>query len=351
MNRQQVGIGEIAVVVREFLRAHRFGAAFADVPQTRLLRDAAAGFEHADLALDFVFERALQIAEGVQILDFGLGAEVLGAAPAHADVGVAAQRALFHIAIADFGVLEHLLQRVQIGISFGRRAQVGLGDDFRQRHAAAVVVDIAVAIGIGKAFVHVFGGVFFQMQPGDADSFGARRRARFRASRRGQRQFVHGNLIALGQIGIEIVFARKARMLLDLQIERQRSAQRQLQGAAVEHRQRARQAEAHRASVGVRRIAEARGAAAKDLGRGLQLRVDFEPDHGLVSRGNLARDAASLWESLEPWRFRDYSIRIPGDFARRDPWRGQGGTCLRGARQAPLSPVCYSPPRRNRMPT
>ena len=156
--------------MREFLRAHRLGAAFADVPEARFLRDAAAGFEDADLAFDFVFERLLQVAEGVQILDFGLGAELLGAAPAHADVGIAAQRAFFHVAVAHFGVLEHLLERVQIGVGLGGRAQIGFGDDFGEGRAAAVVVDVAAAVGIRETLVQVLRGVLFEMQTGDADS-------------------------------------------------------------------------------------------------------------------------------------------------------------------------------------
>ena len=77
MHREQVGIREIAIVVRELLGAHGFAAAFGDVPEARLLHHAAAGFDHGDVALDLVFESALEIAEGVQILHFGLGAEAL----------------------------------------------------------------------------------------------------------------------------------------------------------------------------------------------------------------------------------------------------------------------------------
>ena len=51
--------------------------AFGLIPEARFLRDAAAGFEHADVALDFVFERFLQVAEGIEIFYFDLGAELL----------------------------------------------------------------------------------------------------------------------------------------------------------------------------------------------------------------------------------------------------------------------------------
>ncbi len=72
---QQIRIGEITVIVREFLRAHRLRAACRHVPEPRFLRHRAAGFQHADLPLDFVFQRMRQIAERVQVLHFRLRAE------------------------------------------------------------------------------------------------------------------------------------------------------------------------------------------------------------------------------------------------------------------------------------
>ena len=54
-----------------------------------------------------------RIAEGVEIFYFGLGAEFLGAAQAHAHVGIAAQRALFHVAIADLRISSTCLSAVR----------------------------------------------------------------------------------------------------------------------------------------------------------------------------------------------------------------------------------------------
>ena len=50
---------------------------------------------------------------------------------------------------------------------------------------------------------------------------------------------------------------------------------------AVQHRQRTRQTETHRAHVRVRRRAERRAAAAEDLRGGQELRVNLEADDGL----------------------------------------------------------------------
>jgi len=54
---EQVRLGEIAIVVGFFFRAHGDGVALSLIPEAGFLRDAGAGFENSDVALDFVFER------------------------------------------------------------------------------------------------------------------------------------------------------------------------------------------------------------------------------------------------------------------------------------------------------
>ena len=90
------------------------------------------------------------------------------------------------------------------------------------------------------------------------------------------------NLVALGQVGVEVVFAREDGALAHLAVECQGGQRGKLDGLGVEHRQCAGQAETNRADVGVGRGAEMIGAAAKGLGGGEQLHVDFESDDGLV---------------------------------------------------------------------
>ena len=98
----------------------------------------------------------------------------------------------------------------------------------------------------------------------------------------GQRPLVLRDLVALRQVGIEVVLAGEHRRLVHVALERQRRGQRQVDRLRVHHRQRAGQPEAHRADVGVGGGAELGAAAAEDLGRGAQLRVDLEADDGLV---------------------------------------------------------------------
>ena len=139
---------------------------------------------HADLPLDFIFQRVRQIAERIQILHFRLGAEFRRAAQPHADVRVAAQRPFLHVAVAHFRVFQHLLQRVQIRVRFGGRAQVRLGHDFDQRHAAAVEIDVAPLVRIRETFVQALARIVFHVQTRDADALLVAVHVRFRASLR-----------------------------------------------------------------------------------------------------------------------------------------------------------------------
>ena len=81
-----------------------------------------------------------------------------------------------------------------------------------------------------------------------------------------QRLLVLRDLIALGKIGIEVILAREHRALVHVAAERQRRGHGEIDRLAVEHRQRAGQAEAHRAGVRVGRRAKGRRTAAENLG-------------------------------------------------------------------------------------
>ena len=154
----------------------------------------------------------LQEAERVQVLDFGLGAELLRALQPHADVGVAAQVALLHVAGGDFDELQHLLHLGEVGVGFVGAAHVGLADDFDQRRAAAVQVDVGVAVGILEAVVDALAGVVFHVDARDADALVRAVHHDIDAAVLGQRLIVLRDLVALGQVGIEVVLAREARV-------------------------------------------------------------------------------------------------------------------------------------------
>ena len=75
-----------------------------------------------------------------------------------------------------------------------------------------------------EAFVQVFCGVFFQVKPRDAYAFLRAIMVDFKPAIRGEGQFVLGDLIAFGQIGIEIVLASEAGMFMDGAIQGERGA-------------------------------------------------------------------------------------------------------------------------------
>jgi hypothetical protein len=83
------------------------------------------------------------------------------------------------------------------------------------------------------------------------------------------RDLVLADLVALGQVGVEVVLAREDRQRRHLGAHRQAEADGALDRAAVHHRQRAGQRQVDRAGLRVGRGAEGGGAPLKIL-----LRVD-----------------------------------------------------------------------------
>ena len=108
--------------------------------------------------------------EGVHVLDLHLDAELLHSPLADGDVGVAAQRSLFHVAVADANPHQHLAQALHVLPRFVRAAKVGLGDDLHQRHAGAVEVHQRRRRGVNGARVKQLAGVLLEVDAGNANS-------------------------------------------------------------------------------------------------------------------------------------------------------------------------------------
>ncbi len=81
LERRQVRLGEVAVIVGFFLAALGDGHFLDVIPAEGFLDDLAAGFVERGLALDFIGGGARQGAETVQVLDLGAGAEFLDCRP------------------------------------------------------------------------------------------------------------------------------------------------------------------------------------------------------------------------------------------------------------------------------
>src|SRR4051812_39056542 len=118
------------------------------------------------------------------------------------------------------------------------------------------------------------------------------------------RLVVLADLIVLRHVRIEVVLpVEDAR--LDGAVQRFADAHGVLDGLTVDHRQRARQPEADRADVGVGLGPEPVGAAAEQLGGGVQLAVDLEPDDELPRAGGGRLGGGHRSDSSSTWAARN----------------------------------------------
>ena len=163
----------------------------------------------------------------------------------HRDVDVGAQVALLHVAVAGAEVAQDGSELGDVGLGLPGRAQVRLGDDLHQRHAGAVEVDVGV---LGMLIVQRLAGVLLQMQPLDAD---LQPLAACPGPRSGvgvdlhhaladDRPLVLRDLIALRQVGIEVVLAVEHGDEIDLGVEPEARAHGLRHASLVDHRQHAR---------------------------------------------------------------------------------------------------------------
>ena len=263
------------------------------VPEPGLLDDPLAAVERVCLAPHLVLERALNVAERVHVLDLDLGAEIDRACGLQRDVGVATQRAFFHVAVAHAEVDDHRAEGAQVGGRLLRRADLRLADGLHERHARPVEIHEARLRGLERPLVHELADVLLEVQPLDAD--GARRavgQIDLEPALARQRLLVLGDLEILRHVRVVVVLAREATREVDAAVERERGAHAVFDRAAVDHRQRARHALAHGTRLRVRRRAERRRTTAEHLGARGELGVDFEPDDDVPLR--LASDARRL---------------------------------------------------------
>ena len=141
LDRHEVGLGEVAVVVRLLLRPPGGERARRRVEVVRVLLDRAAGLPDVDLALDLGLDPARDEVEGVHVLDLGSRAELVRPGRTHGDVGVDAQRPLLHLGVRDPELDDGLPEELEEAFRLVGRADVRRGHDLDERRAAAVEVD------------------------------------------------------------------------------------------------------------------------------------------------------------------------------------------------------------------
>src|SRR5271165_3225643 len=101
-----------------------------------------------------------------------------------------------------------------------------------------------------------------------------------------QRLVVLRNLVALRQIRIKIILARKDRSLIDAAIQSQSGQSSELDRLPIQNRQSPRHPQAHRTNIGIRRSPKARGAGTENLRSRQKLNVHLEAYDRLVGYGN-----------------------------------------------------------------
>ena len=286
LDRNEIGFGEVAVVVRLFLRTTGDRATLLLVPVPRLLHDLLAGLRQRPLPFGLVVDRTQQRTQRVEVLDLGARPELRRPRLPHRHVRVDAQRSLFHLHVGDTDREQRGAQLFDVALRLLGRSDVGLRHDLEQRHPGAVVVDereVGVVDATADADVLRLARVLFEVRARDADAYAVD----VEPAVDRDRLVVLRRLIVLRHVGIEVVLAREHRTLGHAQMQRLGDAQRVLDGRAVEHRQRAGQTQAHRAHVRVGLVAELVRAPAEHLARGGELAVHLEADHRLVARHRL----------------------------------------------------------------
>ena len=203
---RKVRIGKIAVVPALFLGPHRADLPPHLIPEQRQRFHRAALRDDPGLSLDLEPERLPQTGEGVEILDLRLPPRSAGAGRTDRHVRIHAQASLFHVAVAHVEVFEHPLELLQELPRFGRAAQMGLRHDLDQRKPGAVQLDggpPAEAVVKGPA------RILLQVKALDPDGASILPIGRVEATPAGQRTFELGDLVSLGEVGVEVVLPRE----------------------------------------------------------------------------------------------------------------------------------------------
>src|SRR5579862_3863730 len=113
MHRYQIGLGEVAVVLRLLLGADRRRVLVRGVEMERLLLDDVPGLVHADLARDLPLDPLGGEVERVHVLQLGTRAELVATGGPHGDVHVEPHRALLELRIREPELDDCLPQELQ----------------------------------------------------------------------------------------------------------------------------------------------------------------------------------------------------------------------------------------------
>jgi len=247
----------------------------------------AAILQNGDLAAGLVVDRQLNEPHRVHVLDLTPRAQMAKVLrgliflilPRTADrhVHVRPQVAVLHVAVAGAQIAQDLAQFGDIGRRLLGAAQVGAADDFHQGHAGAVEIDET------HRRVHVmngFAGVLFKVNPLDPhQTRDAGRQVNQHLAHSHDGMVKLADLIALRQVGVEIVLAVKGRGQVDLRLQAQPGAHRLFNAKLVDHRQHPRHRGIDEGDVRIRLGPDLCGRPREQFGPAGDLGVNLHPDH------------------------------------------------------------------------
>src|ERR1700693_305706 len=125
-------------------------------------------------------------------------------------------------------------------------------------------------------------GIFFKMNPGEADSFFSSFQNDIDMADFRERELVLGDLVPFRQIGIKIIFPRKPVHPVDAAIRGKGGFYSEFYRLPGENREDSGEAQADRTDLAVRRGPERGAASAEEFGPGQHLGMYFQPDDHLI---------------------------------------------------------------------
>jgi len=284
----EVGVGEVAVIVGLFLVALVDGDLAGVVPAVGGFSAEGAGFEPlVELALDFVGGGLFEDGEAVEVFDLGNGGFVDGAGlvgDVEVDVRLESHVAHLHVALGDAEVLDDFLELLREGGDLFGGGEVGFGDDFEEGGSGAVEIDDGVVDGVAAGgFVEELSGVFFEVSAADADGFGG---AVVIGDSEGavgaEGEIVLGDLVVFGEVGVVVGLAVPLGEGCDVAAEGEADHDGVFDSAFVDDGEDAREAEDLGVNEGVWGLAEGVGCGGEHFGSGGELDVDFEANEDFV---------------------------------------------------------------------
>ncbi len=220
VERDQIGIGHVAIVVGFFFYPLEDGLSVDIVPASRgfrARRHLDAGLSpSARLLLELIFNRVVDRAKRVEIFDFNnRRAHFVPVVQIDhgVDVWLEAHVPFLHDAFCDAEESTDVAKLFGKRDDFIRGLKVRLRDDLQERRPRPVVInDGVINRRAARLVVEQLAGVLFEMSADDADALGALsefvcRIGNIHGSIKADRHVKLTNLIPLGQVGVVVVLA------------------------------------------------------------------------------------------------------------------------------------------------